>query len=96
MPHPTGDPLPVAARRFAPPPRPSRLNWQTLRGIPKSPESTALSKELRTEFREDVWRQLARGIRFVQGDFDDVASKSVSDSTYSSFGSSSRSPTRPV
>ena len=34
-------------RRFAPPPRPSRLDWQTLRGIPKSPESTALSKELR-------------------------------------------------
>ena len=27
----------------------------------------------RTEFREDVWKQLARGIRFVQGDFDDDA-----------------------
>src|SRR4029078_8058784 len=25
----------------------------------------------RSEFREDVWKQLARGIRFVQGDFDD-------------------------
>jgi len=27
----------------------------------------------RTEFREDVWRQLAQGIRFVPGDFDDDA-----------------------
>ena len=27
----------------------------------------------RTEFREDVWKQLARGIRFVPGDFDDDA-----------------------
>jgi glucose-6-phosphate 1-dehydrogenase len=25
----------------------------------------------RTEFREEVWRQLAEGFRFVQGDFDD-------------------------
>ena len=25
----------------------------------------------RTEFREEVWQQLAEGIRFVQGDFDD-------------------------
>lgn len=32
---------------FAPPPRPARLDWTTLRTIPKSPESTALSKELR-------------------------------------------------
>lgn len=34
-------------RHHAPPPRPHRLDWQTLRAIPKSPESTALSKELR-------------------------------------------------
>jgi len=27
----------------------------------------------RTEFREEVWQQLAEGIRFVQGDFDDDA-----------------------
>ena len=27
----------------------------------------------RTEFREEVWQQLAQGIRFVQGDFDDDA-----------------------
>ncbi|UOE45169.1 glucose-6-phosphate dehydrogenase [Agromyces larvae] len=27
----------------------------------------------RTEFREDVWEQLARGIRFVTGTFDDAA-----------------------
>jgi len=27
----------------------------------------------RTPFREDVWRQLAEGIRFVEGDFDDDA-----------------------
>ena len=27
----------------------------------------------RTEFREDVWQQLAKGIRFVQGTFDDDA-----------------------
>ena len=32
---------------YAPPPRPARLDWTTLRAIPKSPESTALSKELR-------------------------------------------------
>ena len=25
----------------------------------------------RTEFREEVWQQLAEGFRFVQGDFDD-------------------------
>ena len=34
-------------RPYAPPPRPARLDWATLRTIPKSPESTALSKELR-------------------------------------------------
>ena len=34
-------------RPFAPPPRPTRLGWATLRTIPKSPESTALSQELR-------------------------------------------------
>ena len=34
-------------RRFAPAPRPARLDWATLRTIPKSAESTALSKELR-------------------------------------------------
>ena len=28
----------------------------------------------RTEFKEDVWKQLAKGIRFVQGTFDDDAS----------------------
>ncbi|MBK5238024.1 MAG: glucose-6-phosphate dehydrogenase, partial [Actinomycetales bacterium] len=28
----------------------------------------------RTEFREDVWKQLAKGIRFVKGTFDDDAS----------------------
>jgi glucose-6-phosphate 1-dehydrogenase len=27
----------------------------------------------RTEFKEDVWRQLSKGIRFVQGTFDDPA-----------------------
>jgi DNA-3-methyladenine glycosylase I len=34
-------------RPFAPPPRPSRLDWAGLRAIAKTPESTALSKELR-------------------------------------------------
>ena len=34
-------------RPFAPPPRPARLDWTALRTIPKSPESTALSKALR-------------------------------------------------
>ncbi|MGA9749498.1 MAG: glucose-6-phosphate dehydrogenase [Nocardioides sp.] len=34
----------------------------------------AVREHARTEFREEVWRQLAEGIRFVQGDFnDDVA-----------------------
>ncbi len=33
--------------RFAPAPRPARLDWETLRALPKTPESTALSKELR-------------------------------------------------
>ena len=34
-------------RPFAPAPRPARLDWATLRTIPRSPESTALSKALR-------------------------------------------------
>ncbi|HEU0040744.1 MAG TPA: glucose-6-phosphate dehydrogenase, partial [Jiangellaceae bacterium] len=34
----------------------------------------AVKQHARTEFREEVWRQLAEGIRFVPGDFaDDVA-----------------------
>jgi glucose-6-phosphate 1-dehydrogenase len=33
----------------------------------------AVQASARTPFREDVWRQLARGIRFVQGTFDDPA-----------------------
>ena len=31
----------------------------------------AVKEHARTEFREEVWRQLAEGFRFVQGDFDD-------------------------
>ena len=31
----------------------------------------AVRAHARTEFREETWRQLAEGIRFVQGDFDD-------------------------
>lgn len=31
----------------------------------------AVKQNSRTEFREDTWRQLAAGIRFVQGEFDD-------------------------
>jgi glucose-6-phosphate 1-dehydrogenase len=31
----------------------------------------AVKENARTEFREDTWRQLAAGIRFVQGEFDD-------------------------
>ena len=31
----------------------------------------AVREHARTEFREDVWTQLAEGIRFVMGDFDD-------------------------
>ena len=31
----------------------------------------AVKQNARTEFREDTWRQLAAGIRFVQGEFDD-------------------------
>jgi glucose-6-phosphate 1-dehydrogenase len=31
----------------------------------------SVKEHARTEFREEVWRQLAEGIRFVQGDFDD-------------------------
>ena len=34
----------------------------------------AVKEHARTEFREEVWRQLAEGFRFVPGDFgDDVA-----------------------
>jgi glucose-6-phosphate 1-dehydrogenase len=33
----------------------------------------SVTKYARTPFREDVWRQLAEGIRFVAGDFDDDA-----------------------
>ncbi|WP_233551271.1 glucose-6-phosphate dehydrogenase [Amnibacterium setariae] len=33
----------------------------------------AVQASARTPFREDVWQQLARGIRFVQGTFDDAA-----------------------
>jgi glucose-6-phosphate 1-dehydrogenase len=34
----------------------------------------SVKEHARTEFREEVWQQLAEGIRFVQGDFnDDVA-----------------------
>ncbi|WP_072313535.1 glucose-6-phosphate dehydrogenase [Agrococcus sp. Marseille-P2731] len=33
----------------------------------------AVQQHARTSFRESVWRQLAEGIRFVQGDFDDDA-----------------------
>jgi glucose-6-phosphate 1-dehydrogenase len=33
----------------------------------------SVTKYARTPFREDVWRQLADGIRFVEGDFDDDA-----------------------
>ena len=32
----------------------------------------AVKQYARTPFDEDVWRQLAKGIRFVQGDFDDA------------------------
>jgi DNA-3-methyladenine glycosylase I len=41
--------LAAFVRRFAPDPasRPDRLDWPTLRAIAKTPESTALSKELR-------------------------------------------------
>src|ERR1700692_859059 len=31
----------------------------------------AVKENARTEFRENVWKQLSQGIRFVQGDFDD-------------------------
>ena len=31
----------------------------------------AVKEHARTEFREEVWNQLADGLRFVQGDFDD-------------------------
>ncbi len=33
----------------------------------------AVRKHARTPFREEIWRQLAQGIRFVQGHFDDPA-----------------------
>ena len=34
----------------------------------------SVKENARTEFREEVWQQLAEGFRFVQGDFsDDVA-----------------------
>ncbi|WP_053384066.1 glucose-6-phosphate dehydrogenase [Leucobacter celer] len=33
----------------------------------------AVRKHARTPFREETWRQLAQGIRFVQGQFDDPA-----------------------
>ncbi|HEY0375249.1 MAG TPA: glucose-6-phosphate dehydrogenase, partial [Amnibacterium sp.] len=33
----------------------------------------AVKEHSRTPFHEDVWRQLAQGIRFVQGTFDDDA-----------------------
>src|SRR5688572_24926937 len=31
----------------------------------------SVKQHARTEFREEVWRQLAEGFRFVQGDFND-------------------------
>ena len=34
----------------------------------------AVREHARTEFREDTWRQLLQGIRFVQGTFDDPES----------------------
>ena len=33
----------------------------------------AVKEHARTEFRETVWQQLAKGIRFVPGEFDDDA-----------------------
>jgi DNA-3-methyladenine glycosylase I len=39
--------LSAFVQRFAPEPRPARLDWATLRTVAKTPESTALSKELR-------------------------------------------------
>ena len=33
----------------------------------------AVKQYARTEFRDEVWRQLAQGIRFVPGEFDDDA-----------------------
>ena len=33
----------------------------------------SVKQHARTEFREEVWRQLAEGFRFVPGDFDDDA-----------------------
>ena len=33
----------------------------------------AVKQYARTPFREDVWRRLSQGIRFVQGEFDDAA-----------------------
>ncbi|WP_022899352.1 glucose-6-phosphate dehydrogenase [Humibacter albus] len=33
----------------------------------------AVKQHARTEFRDEVWRQLAQGIRFVSGEFDDDA-----------------------
>lgn len=39
--------LAAFVRQFAPDPRPGRLDWAALRVVAKTPESTALSKELR-------------------------------------------------
>ena len=33
----------------------------------------AVKRNSRTEFREETWKQLLQGIRFVQGEFDDLA-----------------------
>ncbi len=41
----------------------------------------AVEENARTPFDEDVWRQLAEGIRFVQGEFDDDAAFATLKST---------------
>ena len=49
----------------------ARREWKDLDFLAVVRES--VTKYARTPFREDVWRQLAEGIRFVEGDFDDDA-----------------------
>ena len=62
-----GQPRPAAARLLAGRLRPAELGGRGLRPITHD----AVKAHARTPFREEVWQQLAEGIRFVPGEFAD-------------------------
>ncbi len=57
----------------------ARRDWTTAEFVDVVEES--VKEFARTPFREDVWRQLSEGIRFVSGDFDDNAAFDALGST---------------